>query len=163
MGACHDVYSLSNDNHLYNRTRLNQSIDSLSRNRKKTTKFRWCEKKFELNVVQEKVIRVLHVKQDQYYILSEEIRAISRINKTASTLFRNQKTVPVGACQDVRSLSNEDRLYSRTRLNQSIESSYQNRKETMPSALFHKKFSKKSHLGIKNFTKFLFLTILFCP
>ena len=46
-----------------NRTRLNQSIESLYRNRKDTTKFKWCEKKFELNVVQEKVIKVLNVKQ----------------------------------------------------------------------------------------------------
>ena len=47
-----------------NRTRLNQSIESLSRNRKGTTKFKWCEKKFGLNVVQEKVIKVLNVKQE---------------------------------------------------------------------------------------------------
>ena len=49
---------------IMNRTRLNQSIESLSRIRKDTTKFKWCEKKFELNVVQEKVIKVLKVKQE---------------------------------------------------------------------------------------------------
>ena len=47
-----------------NRTRLIQSIKSLSRNTKDTTKFKLCEKKFELNVVQEKVIKVLKVKQE---------------------------------------------------------------------------------------------------
>ena len=41
---CHDVDDLSYDNDLYNRTRLNQSIESLSGNRKDTTKFKWCEK-----------------------------------------------------------------------------------------------------------------------
>ena len=46
-----------------NKTRLNQSIEYLSRNRKDTTKFKWCEKKFELIVVQEKVTKVLKVKQ----------------------------------------------------------------------------------------------------
>ena len=47
-----------------NITRLNQSIESLCWNRKDTTKFKWCEKKFELNIVQEKVIKVLKVKQE---------------------------------------------------------------------------------------------------
>ena len=61
---CHDVDDLSYDNDLCNRTRLNQSIESLSRNRKDTTKFKWCEKKFELNVVQEKVVKVLNMKQE---------------------------------------------------------------------------------------------------
>ena len=49
---------------LMNRTRLNQSIESLSRNRKDTTKFKWCEKRFELIVVQEKVTKVLKVEQE---------------------------------------------------------------------------------------------------
>ena len=49
---------------IMNRTRLNQIIESLSRNRKDTTKFKCCEKKFELNVVQEKVTKVLKVKQE---------------------------------------------------------------------------------------------------
>ena len=61
---CHDIDDLSYDNDLYNRTRLNQSIESLSRNRKDATKFKWCEKKFELNVVQEKGVKVLKVKQE---------------------------------------------------------------------------------------------------
>ena len=47
-----------------NRTRLNQAIESLSRNRKDTTKFKFCEKKFELIVVQEKVTKVLKIKQE---------------------------------------------------------------------------------------------------
>ena len=47
-----------------NRTRLNQSIESLTRNRKDTTKFKWCEKKFELIVVREKVTEVLKVNQE---------------------------------------------------------------------------------------------------
>ena len=64
VGTCHDVDDLSYDNDLYNRTTLKQSIESLSRNRKDTTKFKWCEKKFELNVVQEKVVKVLQVKQE---------------------------------------------------------------------------------------------------
>ena len=64
VGTYHDVDDLSYDNDLYNRTRLKQSIESLSRNRKDTTKFKWCEKKFELNVVQEKVVKVLQVKQE---------------------------------------------------------------------------------------------------
>ena len=55
--------------------------------------------------MQEKVIRVLQVKQKtKDFILCkeiEEITAISRINKTTSTLFRNQKAMPVGACHDV--------------------------------------------------------------
>ena len=49
---------------IMNRTRLNQTIESLSRNRKDTTKFKWCEKKFELIVVQEKVTKVLKIKQE---------------------------------------------------------------------------------------------------
>ena len=49
---------------IMNRTRLNQTIESLSRNRKDTTKFKWCEKRFELIVVQEKVTKVLKVKQE---------------------------------------------------------------------------------------------------
>ena len=44
-----------------NRKRLNQITESLSRNRKDTSKFNWCEKKFELIVVQEKVTKVLKV------------------------------------------------------------------------------------------------------
>ena len=64
VGMCHDVDDLSYDNDLYNRTRLNQSIESLSQNRKDLTKFKWCEKTFELNVVQEKVVKVLKVKQE---------------------------------------------------------------------------------------------------
>ena len=48
---------------IINRTRLNQSIKTLSRNRKNTTKFKLCEKKFESNDVQEKVITVIKVKQ----------------------------------------------------------------------------------------------------
>ena len=64
VGTCHHIDDLSYDNDLYNRTRLNQSIESLSRNRKDTTKFEWCEKKFESNVVQEKVVKVLKVKQE---------------------------------------------------------------------------------------------------
>ena len=63
VGTCHDADDLSHDNDLYNRTRLNQSIESLYQNRKETTKFKWCDRKFELNVVQEKVIKVLKVKQ----------------------------------------------------------------------------------------------------
>ena len=51
VGTCHDIDDLSYDNDLCNRARLNQSIEFLSWNRKDTTKFKWCEKKFELNVV----------------------------------------------------------------------------------------------------------------
>ena len=40
---------------------------------------------------------------------------------------------------------------NRTRLNQSIEFLYPNRKETARTALFDKKLSKKYHIGIKNF------------
>ena len=73
VSMCHDVCDFSYDDHLYNRTRLNQSIESLSRNRKETTKCMLCEKKFKLNFVQEKVIRVLQVKQKtKDYILSKE-------------------------------------------------------------------------------------------
>ena len=72
---------------------------------------------------------------------AQEIRAISRIIKTMSTLFQNQQTTPVGGCHDVDHISYE---YNRTRPNQSIESLYWNRKETTHSAFFHKKLSKKS-------------------
>ena len=72
-------------------------------------------------------------------------------DKTTSTLFRNQKTEPVGACHDVGHMSYDNHLYNMTRPNQSIEFLYQNRKETTRSALCHKKFSKKSHIGIKIF------------
>ena len=89
-------------------------------------------KKFKLNVVQEKVIRVLQVKQK-----TKEITAIS------STLFRNQKSVPVGTCHDVRGLSYDNQLYNRTRLNQSIESLCRIRKETTCSALIHQKLLQK--------------------
>ena len=37
--------------YIYNRTRPNRSVESLFGNRKETTKFKRCEKKFELNVV----------------------------------------------------------------------------------------------------------------
>ena len=52
---CRGIGELSYDNDLYNRTRLNHSVESSFGNRKESTKFKWCEKKFELNVVQEKV------------------------------------------------------------------------------------------------------------
>ena len=48
------------------------------------------------------------------YILGKEIseiRAISRINKTKSTMFQNQKLVPVGECHDQRDLSYDNHLY----------------------------------------------------
>ena len=45
---------------------------------------------------------------------------------------------------------------NRTRMNQSIEFLYLNRKETARIALFHKKLSKKYLIGIKNFLKFNF-------
>ena len=38
-------------------------------------------------------------------------RAISKINRTTSTLFRNQKTMPVGTYNDVRDLSYDNHLY----------------------------------------------------
>ena len=94
---------------------------------------------------------------DQTLYAVKEIRAISRINKATSALFQNQKTLPLGACHDVCSLSYDNHLYNKTRLNQSIESLFQNRKEAKCSALIHQKFSAKSHLGIKNFLKFLFV------
>ena len=76
-GTCYDIDDLSYDNDLYNRTRLNQSIESLSRNRKDATKFKWCEKKIELNVVQEKVAKVLNMKQETKIIFySKEPRKI---------------------------------------------------------------------------------------
>ena len=52
---CSGVGELSYDNDLYNRTRLNHYVESLFGNKKETTKCKWCEKKFELNDVQEKV------------------------------------------------------------------------------------------------------------
>ena len=79
----------------------------------------------------------------------KDIRAISRINKTTSTLFRYQKIAPVGACHDVGHMSYDNHLYNRTRLNQSIESLSRNRNELPCSALIYSKFSKKSHLGKK--------------
>ena len=109
-----------------------------------------------MNVVQEKVISPSDETDDQTLYAAYKIRAISRINKATNTLFQNQKTVPVGACHDERSLSNDNHLYNRTRLNQSIESLFRNRKEATGSALIHQKFSKESHLGIKNFLKFRF-------
>ena len=48
---CRGVSDLRYDNDLYNKIRLNHSVESLFRNRKETTKFKWSEKKFELNVV----------------------------------------------------------------------------------------------------------------
>ena len=92
----------------------------------------------------------------------KDIRTISRINKTTSTLFRYQKTAPVGACYDVGHMSYDNNLYNRTRLNQSIESWYQNRKDPPCSALIYSKFSRKSPLGKKNFQSFMLLTVLFC-
>ena len=117
-----------------------------------------CDKNFKLC---KKVIRVLQVKQKTKDYL--KIRAISRINKTTSTLFRYQKAVPVGPCHDVRSLSYDNHLYKRTRLNQSIESFSQNRKETTRFALIHQKFFKKSHLCKKKLIKchFAHNTILY--
>ena len=63
---------------------------------------------------------------------------------TTSTLFRNQKGSTVDVCHDVGHMSYDNDLCNRTRLNQSIESWYQNSKETTCSALFHRKFSKVS-------------------
>ena len=63
VGGCRDIGDLSYHIDLHNRTRLNQTIEYLSRNKKETTKFKLCEKKFELKVVQEKVTRVLKVNQ----------------------------------------------------------------------------------------------------
>ena len=48
---CRGVGELRYDNDLYNRTILNHSVESLSGNRKENTKFKWFEKKCELNVV----------------------------------------------------------------------------------------------------------------
>ena len=47
---CHGVGELRYDNDLYNKTRMNHSVESLFVNRKETTKFKGFEKKFELNV-----------------------------------------------------------------------------------------------------------------
>ena len=82
-GTCHEVDDLSYDNDLYNRTRLNQSFES--RNRKDTTKFKWCEKKFELNVVQEKVVKVLNVKQETKIISYSKKRRKIVINDKKMT------------------------------------------------------------------------------
>ena len=60
--------------------------------------------------------------EDQKICPTYEIRAISGINKTASTLFRNLKGLTVVACHDVGHMSYDNDLYNRTRLNQSIES-----------------------------------------
>ena len=80
--------------------------------------------------------------EDQKMYPTYKIRAISRINKTTSTLFQNQKGLTVGVCHDVLHSSYDNHLYNRTKLNQSIESLNQNRKETTYSALFQRKFSK---------------------
>ena len=66
-----------------------------------------------------KIVQVLKVKhnnrEDQRKeILCKkilEITAISRINKTTSTWFRNQKGLTVGACHDIRDLSYDNYLY----------------------------------------------------
>ena len=48
-------------------------------------------------------------REDQRF---KDIRAISRINKTTSTLFQSQKGLTVGACHDVSELSYDtDRRY----------------------------------------------------
>ena len=86
--------------------------------------------------------------EDQIIYSTQEIRAIFRINRTTSTLFRNPKAVPVGACLDIVDLNYDNDLYNRTRLNQSIESLYRNRKEATCSALIYQKFSK-SHILVK--------------
>ena len=43
----------------------------------------------------------------------QEIRAISRINKTTSTSFRNQKGLTVGMCHDESELSYDNDIYIR--------------------------------------------------
>ena len=93
---------------------------------------------------------------DQRLYPIQEIRAISRTNKTTSTLFRYQKAVPIDACHGVCYLSYDNHFYNGARLNQSTESMSRNRKETTRSALIHQKFLKKSHLGKKKFSKFSF-------
>ena len=45
------------------------------------------------------------------YILCKEIQEIRAMNKTTSTLFQNQKAVPVDACHDVSDLSYDNYLY----------------------------------------------------
>ena len=45
MGVRSGIGELSYDNDLYNRTRLNHSVESLSGNRKENTKSKWCERK----------------------------------------------------------------------------------------------------------------------
>ena len=66
--------------------------------------------------------------EDQRLYPTKEIRAISKINKTTSTMFGNQKAVHVGAYHDVGDLSYDNDLYNRIRLNMSIESLSQNRR-----------------------------------
>ena len=68
---CHDVIDLSYDNDLYNRTRLSQRIEPLSRNRKKTTKFELCEKK-SLMLCKKSYQSPSGKTEDQNYILSKE-------------------------------------------------------------------------------------------
>ena len=81
------------------------------------------------------------------------------INKTTSTLFQNQKELTVGACHDVGHMSYDNDLYNRTRPNQSIESWYQNRKESTCSALFHRNSLKVSS-WYKTFVNSFLATIL---
>ena len=100
--------------------------------------------------------------EDQKIYPTLEIRAISRINKTTSTLFQCQKTAPVGACHDVGHMSYDNHLYNRTRLNQSIESLSRNRMEPPCSAHIYSKFSNKCHVGKQIFQSFILLTVLFC-
>ena len=97
--------------------------------------------------MQDKVIRVLQIKQKtKDYILSKKSELFLGQTRPQVHCFDIKRQVPVGTCHDVRDLSYDNHLYSRARLNQSIESLSRNREETTRSVLIHQKFSKKSHL-----------------
>ena len=93
--------------------------------------------------------------EDQGSYPTKEIRAIPRIDKSTSTLFRYQKTAPVGACHDVGHMSYDNHLYNRTRLNQSIESLSRNRKEPRVLLSFTQN-SPKILILVKKFSKVSF-------
>ena len=95
--------------------------------------------------------------EDQISYSIQEIRAISRTNKTTSTLFRYQKAVPVGMCHDVCGLCYHNHLYNRISQNQSIESLNCLRIERRPRALvsFTKNSAKVSSSAKKIFKSFI--------
>ena len=93
IGACHDVGHLSYINDLYNRTRLNQSIEFLFQDRKESTKFKLCERKSLVQLICRKSYKSPLGKQKTEIVYCTKkprksvLFMLSKIHLVHSTLF----------------------------------------------------------------------------